>query len=101
MSVHHQPEPALTDIDSFADRPVTSALSGLLYAAFVIAVSVGMLLLNALFCLTVYSSIPEYADEEIMDRVGQFFYFVAPVALMVVEWHLIDRIRRLLRSSAD
>lgn len=66
-----------------------------MYAAFVIAASVGMLLVNAFVCLTVYSALPEYAPPEIMSRVGQFFYFTAPVILMVVQWNLIDRVGRM------
>ncbi|MCA9127637.1 MAG: hypothetical protein KDB22_11150 [Planctomycetales bacterium] len=86
--------------DSFSERPLASALSGCFYAAFVIALSVGMLLTNALLCLTIYSIMPEFGPPELNQRVGQFFYFLAPVLLMVLEWHLIDRVRRMLRPES-
>ncbi len=87
------------DSDSFADRPITSALSGLFYAAIVITVSVCMLLVNALACLTIYSVIPPFAPKEIMDRIGQFFFFTAPLVLMLLEWNLVDRVGRIFTRT--
>ena len=75
---------------------VTGALSGCLYAAFVVAISVGLLFLNALLCLTVYASIPK-PDSASMARVGQLFFFIAPALLLLVEWNLLDRLQRLFR----
>ncbi len=87
------------ETDSFAERPITSALSGCMYAAFVISASVAMLLVNAFVCLTAYSALPEYAPPEVTARVGQFFYFTAPVILMVVQWNLIDRVSRIFARA--
>ncbi|HBE69088.1 MAG TPA: hypothetical protein DDW52_13140 [Planctomycetaceae bacterium] len=70
-----------------------------MYAGFVIGVSVCMLLANAVVCLTVNSALPEYAPPEIQARVGQFFYFTAPVVLMVLQWHLIDRVGRMFARA--
>lgn len=81
--------------DSFARRPVRSALSGCLYVAFVVIVSVGLLLINALLCLTIYGAIPKSGSEELSARMGQLFFFVAPVLLLIVEWNLLDRLHRL------
>jgi hypothetical protein len=81
--------------DSFAQRPVRSALSGCLYVAFVVVVSVALLLVNALLCLTIYGAIPKSGDEDLAARLGQLFFFVAPVLLLIVEWNLLDRLQRL------
>ncbi len=89
------------ETDSFAERPVRSALSGCFYVAFVVAVSIGLLLINALLCLTIYGAIPKPDNnEELVARVGQLFYFVAPVLLLIVQWNLLDRLQRLFRSQA-
>lgn len=93
-----EPSSIADETDSFTDRPFASALSGFFYATFVISISIAMLLVNALLCLTIYSAIPDYGPGELSARVGQFFYFVAPVVLMVLEWHLIDRVRRMFST---
>ena len=79
----------------FSEDAATSTLSGCLYATFVILVSGGMLLVNAFLCLSIYAALPKYENEAISSRVGQLFFFVAPVMLMVVEWNLLDRVQRL------
>lgn len=90
---------APSETDSFTDRPLVSALSGCMYAGFVIGTSVLMLLVNAFACLTIHSAIPDYAPEEVMSRVEQFFYFTAPVVLMVLQWNLIDRVSRMFTKT--
>ncbi len=85
--------------DSVADRPLQSALSGCLYVAFVVAVSVFLLLVNALLCLTIYGAVPKPDNDALVSRVGQLFFFVAPVLLLIVEWNLLDRLQRLFRSQ--
>lgn len=89
------------DRDSFADRPVQSALSGCLYVTFVVMASVGMLLVNALLCLTIFGAIPKPDNEQLVARVGQLFFFIAPVLLLIVEWNLLDRLQRLFRSGSS
>lgn len=85
-------------VDSFTEQPLRSALSGCLYAAFVVSVSVGLLLVNALLCLTIYGAVPKLGSDEVTSRLGQLFFFVAPVLLLLVEWNLLDRLQRLFRS---
>ena len=85
--------------DTAGERPLTSAASGCLYAGFVVAISAGLLFLNALLCLTVYAVLPKSGDENVIARAGQMFFFIVPVLLLVVEWHLLDRIQRLFRRS--
>ena len=88
------------DRDSFSERPLTSALSGCLYAMFVVLISVAMLFVNALLCLTIYAAIPKSGNEEVMARIGQLFFFIAPLLLLILEWNLLDRLQRLFRMSA-
>ncbi len=85
----------MEQVDSFAERPVRSALSGCLYATFVVSVSVGLLLANALLCVTIYGAIPKSGSEALTSRLGQLFFFVAPVLLLLVQWNLLDRLQRL------
>jgi uncharacterized membrane protein YwaF len=87
------------DRDSFSERPLTSALSGCLYALFVVVASVSMLFVNALLCLTIYSAVPKPGNEEIVARIGQLFFFIAPLLLLILEWNLLDRLQRLFRIS--
>ena len=86
-----------TKLGSYSDRPATGALSGCLYAVFVIVVSGGMLLMNAFVCLMVYAALPKLQSEDISARIGQMFFFVVPIMLLVVEWNLLDRLQRLFQ----
>ncbi len=85
--------------DAAGELPLTSAASGCLYASFVVVVSAGLLFVNALFCWTVYAVFPKPADENVAARIGQMFFFIVPVLMLVIEWHLLDRIQRLFRKS--
>ncbi|GIW98831.1 MAG: hypothetical protein KatS3mg111_2164 [Pirellulaceae bacterium] len=76
-------------------KPWRTAGSGCLYAVYVIALSTALLLVNAIFALTLFSVVPKPASKELAARVGQFVYFVVPLILLILEWHLIDRIYRL------
>lgn len=89
----------INENDSFAERPVRSALSGCFYVAFVVSVSVGLVLVNALLCVTIYSAIPKPNNDEMTARVGQLFFFIAPVLLLIVQWNLLDRLQRLFRKQ--
>lgn len=71
------------------------AMSSCLYVLFVISLSGGMMLMNAFLCLMIYSALPKFESQEISSRVGQMYFFIAPVLLMVVEWNLLDRVQRL------
>lgn len=82
--------------DLYSQAPIISALSGVLYALFVIGLSGGMLLINSMLCLSIYAVLPKYDNVEIAQRAGQMFFFIAPVVLMLVEWNLLDRVQRLL-----
>jgi len=90
---------AFNDSDSFAQRPVRSALSGCLYAAFVVIVSAGLLLVNALLCITIQGVLPKPSNEALAARLGQLFFFVVPVGLLIVQWNLLDRLQRLFHRD--
>ena len=85
--------------DSRGERPLSNTASGCLYASVVVAVSAGLLFLNALLCLSIYAVLPKQGDQNMIARAGQMFFFVAPIVLLVIEWNLLDRIQRLFRSS--
>lgn len=93
--VSHEPT------DPVSERPIANAASGCLYAAYVVALSAGMLFLNALLCLTIYAALPKPGDEQIVSRIGQMFFFVAPIVLLIVEWNLLDRVGRLFRRGTS
>lgn len=86
-------------LDAVTERPVASVASGCLYAVYVVGLSASMLFVNALICLTVYSALPKPEDEEVASRVGQLFFFTVPLIMLIVEWHLLDRLQRLFRSG--
>jgi hypothetical protein len=81
------------------ESQVTAALSGCLYALFVIALSGCMLLVNSLLCLTIYAALPKFDNQELSSRLGQLFFFVTPIALLIVEWDLLDRVQRLFTED--
>lgn len=79
------------------ERPILSAASGCLYATYVIVVSGGLLFVNAIFCLTVFASLPVDHDDQVVARAAQMGFFIVPIVLLLVEWNLYDRVRRLFR----
>ena len=84
------------------EKPLITAVSGCVFAAFVVSLSAGMLFLNALLCLTIYSAFPKpQGNEDMTARMGQMFFFLAPVILLIIEWNLIDRVRRLFQQRAN
>ena len=85
------------ETDAASERPIASAASGYLYATYVIVISAGLLFLNAIFCLTVFASLPIDHEDEMNARIGQMFFFIVPIVLLIVEWNLFDRVRRLFR----
>ena len=84
-----------------ASEGLLPGLSNLMYATYVVTMSAMMLVLNSVLCLSAHSALtlfgPEWLTENptIYPRASQMFYFLAPVALMVLEWNLLDRIQRL------
>lgn len=81
------------------ESPLANVASGCLYAVYVVGLSAGMLFVNALFCLSIYPTLPKPDDEQWASRVGQLFFFTVPLIMLVIEWHLLDRLQRLFRSA--
>lgn len=77
---------------------MANVASGCLYACYVVLLSSGMLFLNALFCLAAFAAIPK-PDDQTTSRIGQLFFFVVPVLMLIVEWNLLDRLQRLFRRE--
>ena len=82
-----------------AERPLANIASGCLYAIYVVSLSAAMLFVNALFCLTIYSAVPKPENEQFAPRVGQLFFFTVPLIMLIVEWHVLDRLQRLFRPG--
>ncbi len=87
------------EYDLITERPIAHLASGCLYAFYIVALSGFMLFFNALVCLAVYSTIPKMAEEQIMSRIGQLIFFTLPLIMLLVEWHLLDRVQRLFRRN--
>jgi hypothetical protein len=83
------------------EAPLTNITSGCLYAAYVVGLSAGLLFLNALFCLSVYGLLPFSENDPMSSRIGQLFFFIVPLLMLIVEWNLLDRLRRLLRLDSQ
>lgn len=92
-------EPSASELDTVEQRPIVSVTSGCMYAFFVVAFSGAMIFVNALACLAAYPLFPEINNDQIGTRLGQLFFFTVPLIMLLIEWHLIDRLRRLFRSS--
>lgn len=89
----------LEQLDTVTERPLISVTSGCLYAFFVVGLSATLLFLNALACLAAYPYFPSVGDEQIGAKLGQLFFFMVPLIMLIVEWHLIDRLQRMFRSN--
>lgn len=69
-----------------------------MYALFVVVLSGFLLLINAVVCTAVYAALPIPSNNEIAPRIGQFFFYLGPIILMVIQWNLLDRLARLFRN---
>jgi hypothetical protein len=80
---------------------VGSALGSCGYLIFILIMSAGMLVVNSLLCLSVYSVFTIVGPSAIVDNpqlapyIGQLFFFLVPVLLTLLEWNLLDRLNRL------
>ncbi|MFN3190051.1 MAG: hypothetical protein ACE361_05965 [Aureliella sp.] len=89
----------LEQLDVVTERPVASVASGCLYAFYVVGLSAGLLFVNALVCLAIYSAVPKFGDDQIAPRIGQLVFFTLPLIMLLVEWNLLDRLQRLFRRE--
>lgn len=84
-----------------------TGLSGCGYAIVVVVISTLMLTINGVLCVSAYSAFTLFGPRGLTEnpnvepRVSQLFHFVTPVILLVLEWHLIDRLSRLFQRTED
>lgn len=93
-------------IDSSGEEPnsLTTSLSGCAFLLLILVVTTGMLIVNAVVCLSVHSAFMMFGPSVIVDNaslapyIGQLFYFLVPVLLTIIQWNLLDRLNRLFRK---
>ena len=87
-------------LDNEPNSLMTSA-TGCLYLLILLVVSTGMLVVNAIVCLSVHSVLKIFGPSAIVDNPSvaphlfQLFFFVVPILLTFVEWNLLDRLSRM------
>jgi hypothetical protein len=79
---------------SSKSRARASWLSAGLFAAFVLALSSGMLICNSFFCYFLIGFVPLPASQVGSLVLSQLFYFLVPVILTFLQWYLFDRLKR-------
>ncbi|MGN6543870.1 MAG: hypothetical protein ACTHK7_02390 [Aureliella sp.] len=105
MGLLSKPSAGDTLANSSGEEPnsLMTALSGCMFLLLVVLITTGMLIVNAVVCLSVHSAFMTFGPPKIVDDpslapyVGQLFYFVVPVLLTIVQWNLLDRLNRLFR----
>ena len=81
---------------------LATSLSGCLYLLVVLSITTGMLIVNAIVCLSIHSAFMNMgsqplADSTLAPHLGQLFFFLVPILLTVIQWNLLDRLDRLFR----
>lgn len=107
MGLWGQPKPTIEALESSGDEPnsLRTSLSGCGYLLYVLLVTTGMLIINAIVCLSIYSAVmnfgPKYLrdDSGIAPHIGQLFFFIVPILLTIVQWNLLDRLSRIFRKG--
>lgn len=92
------------DHDSSGQEPnsLATSLSGCAYLLVVLSITTGMLIVNAIVCLSIHSAFmsmnPGGLDNSTLaPHLGQLFFFLVPILLTVIQWNLLDRLDRLFR----
>lgn len=85
------------DDDKTSPRLWFGPVSSCLVATIVLGISVGLLFCNSLTSFVIYAAIPKTQDQAVMAAVTQLFFYLMPIALTFLEWHLIDRVLRLFQ----
>lgn len=82
---------------------LATSLSGCAFLLFVLLITTGMLIVNAVVCLSVHTAFMTFGPAAIVNNpslapyIGQLFYFLVPVLLTIIQWNLLDRLNRLFR----
>ena len=81
---------------------LATSLSGCAYLLMVLSITTGMLIVNAIVCLSIHSAIMRMSSEwlgeaPLAPHLGQLFFFLVPILLTIIQWDLLDRLDRLFR----
>jgi hypothetical protein len=83
---------------------VSTAAGGCGFLLYFLAVTTGMLIVNAIVCLSIHSAVMSFGPQYMRDTSGlgphlaQLFFYIVPVVLTVLQWNLLDRLNRLFRG---
>ena len=105
MALWHKRKPMGNGNESSAEEPnaLATSLSGCAYLFVLLAITTGMLIVNAIVCLSIHSVFMTFGPSWLVDNasiaphVGQLFFFVVPILLTILQWNLLDRLDRLFR----
>jgi hypothetical protein len=70
-------------------------LPALLYAFWILLVSLVMLYFNSLLSFVLIEFLPKPSDGVAAAAIAQLFFYVVPVVLTFMQWAIFDRIRRV------
>lgn len=83
----------------------TQSMPGCAFVFLTISVTAFMLVINAVLCLSIHSTIRTHAQTLFADNpnvanpISQLFFFIGPTLLTIIQWNLLDRIIRLFRTT--
>ncbi|MCC6508388.1 MAG: ABC transporter ATP-binding protein [Pirellulaceae bacterium] len=98
-------EPSLDDLDDQPTGGLSTSMTGCGYLLFVLTVTTGMLITNAIVCLSIHSAVMSFGPKYMREPTGfgphiaQLFFFIAPVVLTIIQWNLLDRLNRMFRRA--
>ena len=83
----------------------STSLGGCGYVLGILTLTVVMLIVNAIVCLSVHSALISFGPSQIVQNpglapyLGQLFFFLMPVLLTVLQWNLLDRLNQIFRRK--
>lgn len=105
MSFLKKKQPTIAAVEPSGEEPNrwATSLSDWAYLLVVLVMTIGMLIINAIVCLSLHSFFTAFGPAWLVDYstilpyLGQLFFFLVPVLLTVVQWNLLDRLDKLFR----
>jgi hypothetical protein len=87
--------------ESSSDEPnsLVTSLSGCAYLLVILLVTTGMLIVNAIVCLSIHSAYMTFGPPRIVEDPTISPFFVVPILLTIVQWNLLDRLNRIFRGQ--
>lgn len=106
MALWRNQQPTDNANESSDDEPgsLATSLTGCAYLLFLLAITTGMLITNAIVCLSIHSMFMSFGPAWLADNaslaphVGQLFFFLVPIVLTILQWNLLDRLDRMFRG---